>query len=71
MSLVKINDRLDIKITNDNELKKAMDLFSEYSTASNRDLSALENEIDLETEIKLLDLKNAMKLYKGDYCIVE
>lgn len=72
MSLVKVNDTLDIKITNDKELEKAKDLFSKYLAAtSNHNIDAIEKEINLENEMKLLDLENAMKLYRGDYFIVE
>lgn len=69
MSLIKINDELDITITNDDELEKAMNLFSGYKKVIlDHDI---DEEIHLENEIKLLNLENAMKLYKGDYFIIE
>ncbi|OAI50886.1 hypothetical protein AYO37_00705 [Opitutia bacterium SCGC AG-212-L18] len=67
MSLVKINDELNIIITNDDEFKKAMDLFIAYKNAK----SSSDDEEDLVNEMKLMDLENALKLYKGDYFIVE
>ena len=68
MSLVKINDGLDITITNDDEFQWAMTLLMDYmNSKSNHHLEETPNEDEITFSI----LEDALKLYKGNYYTIE
>jgi hypothetical protein len=66
MSIIRINDGLDISITHDAELEEAMQLFFD-----NLNSVDLDEEVYKETERKLHALKDAMNLYDGNYRIID
>lgn len=68
MSIVRINDGLDIKITNDQELEKAMNLFIDYINSAYNDNI---DKINVENERKLDALEDAMNIYDGNYRIID
>lgn len=68
MSIVRINDGLDIKITDDHELEIAMNLFIDYiNSAYNDDIDST----NAENERKLNALEDAMNIYDGNYHIID
>lgn len=68
MSIVRINDGLDIKITDDQELEKAMNLFIDYiNSVYNDNIDAT----NAENERKLNALEDAMNIYDGNYRIID
>lgn len=68
MSIVRINDGLDIKITDDQELERAMKLFTDYIN------SVYSDGIDsayADNERTLNALEDAMNIYDGNYRIID
>lgn len=68
MSIVRINDGLDIKITDDQELESAMKLFTDYINSVYNDSIDSINE---ENERKLNALEDAMNIYDGNYHTID
>ena len=59
MSLIEINDSLDIRITNDSELLEAEEILQEIKSGSNAEELHILQIVD---QIELL-----IELYQGDY----
>lgn len=59
MSIVRIDDGFDIKITNDQELEQAMEFF----------INCINSKHDNEVELNALE--DALNIYHGNYEIID